>query len=101
LLKLKGYLRQTSASVGNIYQPSITQVNVNILSEELSLKEKYKQVHYVEPSTSKFEVKLETPKGIIPEVKFEIIWSTPISLIDTLPVKKNNPFQSLISFVHS
>jgi hypothetical protein len=59
------------------------QVNVKIPAEELSLKEKYKQVHSAEASTSKSEVKLETPEGIIPEVKFEIIQTTPISLIDT------------------
>ena len=73
LLKLKGYLRKTSVSTGNIYQPIVMQVNVNIPTEELSLKEKYKQVHYAEASTSKSEVKSETPEGIIPEVKFEII----------------------------
>jgi hypothetical protein len=45
LLKPKGYLRQTSASTGKVYQPRVTQVNVKIPAEELSLKEKSKQVH--------------------------------------------------------
>jgi hypothetical protein len=83
LLKPKGYLRQTSASAGKIYQPRVTQVNVKILVEELSLKEKSKQVHYAEASTSKSEVKLETPEVIIPEIKFEIDQTIHISLIDT------------------
>jgi hypothetical protein len=88
LLKPKGYLKQTFASVGKIYQPRVTQFNVKILAEELILKEKYKQVHYAEASTSKSEVKLETPEGIIPEVKFEIIQTTPILLTDTFTSKK-------------
>jgi hypothetical protein len=83
LLKPKGYLRQTFASTGKIYQPRVTKINVNIPAQEQILKEKYKQVHSAEASTSKYEIKLETPEGIIPEVKFEIIQTTPISLIDT------------------
>jgi hypothetical protein len=51
--------------MGKIYQPGVMQVNVNIPAEELSLKEKYKQVHSAKASTSKFEVTLETLEGII------------------------------------
>jgi hypothetical protein len=60
-LKPKGYLRQISASVGKVHQPRITQVNVNIPTEEINLKEIFKQVHSVEASTSKPEIKLEAP----------------------------------------
>ena len=49
------------------------QVNVKIPAEQLSLKEKCKQVYFAKALTSRLEVKLETPEGIIPEVKFEII----------------------------
>jgi hypothetical protein len=62
LLKSKGYLRQTFASAGKVYQPRVMQVNVKSLAEELSLKEKFKQVRYVETSTSKSEVKIGTPE---------------------------------------
>ena len=89
LLKPKGYLRQTFASVGKIYQPRVTQVNVKIPAEEISLKEKFKQAHSAETSTSKSEVKLETPEVIIPEIKFEINQTIPISLIDTFTNEKN------------
>jgi hypothetical protein len=82
MLKPKGYLRQTATSVGKVYQPRVTQVNIKIPAEELSLKEKFKQVHSAEASTSKSEVKLETPEVIIPEIKFEIDHTIPISLID-------------------
>jgi hypothetical protein len=71
-LKPKGYLKQTSASVGKVHQPRITQVNANIPAEEQTLKENFKQFHYVEASTSKPKVKLETPEVIVSELKFEI-----------------------------
>jgi hypothetical protein len=58
LLKPKGYLRKTVASAGKVYQPIITQVKVKIPAEELILKEKFKQVHSAEASTSKSEVKV-------------------------------------------
>ena len=72
LLKPKGYIRQNFAWVGNVHKPIISQVNVNIPAEELNLKENFKQVHSAEASTSKLEIKLETPEVIIPEIKFEI-----------------------------
>jgi hypothetical protein len=71
-LKPKGYLRQTIASADKVYQPRVTQVNVKVPTEELTPKESFKQVHSAEASTSKPEVKLETPEVIIPEIKFEI-----------------------------
>jgi hypothetical protein len=92
LLKSKGYIRQTFASASNIYQPRVTQVNVKIHAEEISLKEKYKQVHSAKASTSKSEVKLETLEGIIPEIKFEIVHTTPISLIDTFTSENEESF---------
>ena len=36
LLKTKGYLKKTSASIVKVYQPKVTQVNVKILAEEIS-----------------------------------------------------------------
>jgi hypothetical protein len=66
LLKPKGYVRQTSASIGKVHKPIITQFNVNILAEELTLKEDFRHVHPAEASTSKPEINLETPEVIIP-----------------------------------
>lgn len=83
MLKPKGYLRQTSASAGKVHQPRITQVNVKITVEELTPKENFKQVHFAEASTSKPEIKLDTPEVIIPEIKFEIDQFIHVSLIDT------------------
>jgi hypothetical protein len=80
------YLRQTSTSTGKVYQPIITPVNVKIPAEELSLKEKSKQVHSAKASTTKFEVKLETPEAIIPEINFEIDQTILVSLIDTFTI---------------
>jgi hypothetical protein len=85
-LKLKGYLKQTSASVGKVYQPRVMQVNSKILVEELSLKEKIKQVHSIETSTSKSDGKLETLEVIILEIKFWIDQTIPISFIDTFSI---------------
>jgi hypothetical protein len=82
LLKPKEYLRQTLSSVGKVHQPKIT-LNVNIPTEELTLKENFKQVYYAEASTSKRKIKLETPEVNIPEIKFEIDQTIPVSLIDT------------------
>jgi hypothetical protein len=48
MLKPKGYLRQTSASTGKVYQPIASQVNVKIPIEERTLKEISKQVHSAE-----------------------------------------------------
>jgi hypothetical protein len=64
------------------------QFNVNIPVEELSIKENFKQVHYAETSTSKSEVKLETPEVIIPKVKFKIDQTILVSLIDTFTSEK-------------
>jgi hypothetical protein len=73
LLKTKGYLRQMSASAGKVYQPKVTQVNVKISVEEISLvdsKEKHQiKSHSAEASTSNPEIKLENPEVEIPEVK--------------------------------
>jgi hypothetical protein len=88
LLKPKGYLRQNSTLGGKVYQPRVTQVNVNIPTEEQILKEKYKQVHFAEESTSKSKVKIETPKVVIPEIKFEIDQTILVSLIDTFTSEK-------------
>jgi hypothetical protein len=76
---------------GKIYQPKVTQVNVNIPAEEVSLlssKEKHQKPHSAEASTSNPEVKLENPEEVIPEVKLydlkgENFQNTPISLINT------------------
>jgi hypothetical protein len=46
LLKTKGYLRQTSASAGKVYQPKVSQVNVNISAEEISLVDS-KEIHQI------------------------------------------------------
>jgi hypothetical protein len=100
-LKPKGYLRQTSASAGKVHQPRITQVNVKIPAEELTLKENFKQVHSAEASTSKPEIKLETPEVIIPEIKFEIDQTIPVSLIDTFTSENKDPFQSPLSLILS
>jgi hypothetical protein len=83
LLKPKGYLRQNFALAGKVHQPIIMQVKVKIPAEELIIKEKFKQVHSTEASTSKPEVKLETPEVINPEIKFEIDQTIPVSLIYT------------------
>jgi hypothetical protein len=72
LLKPKGYLRHTTASASKVYQPRITQDNVKVHTEELTPKESFKQIHFVEASTSKPEVKIKTPEAIIPEIKVEI-----------------------------
>jgi hypothetical protein len=90
LLKTKGYLKKTSASTGKIYQPKVTQVNVKIPTEEVSLlssKEKHQKPHSAEASTSNPEVKLENPEEVIPKVKLydlkgENFQNTPISLIE-------------------
>jgi hypothetical protein len=97
LLKPKGYLRQTVASTGKVYQPRVTQVNVKVPTEEITPKESFKQIHSAEASTSKPEVKLETPEVIIPEIKVEIDLTDTFtsenkgslsipSVIDTLPI---------------
>jgi hypothetical protein len=82
LLKPKGYLKQNFASVGKVYQPRVTQDNVKVPSEEITPKEIFKQFHSIEHSTSKPRVKRETLEVIIPEIKFEIDWTIPVSLID-------------------
>jgi hypothetical protein len=82
-VKPKGYLRQTSTSTGKVHQPRIMQVNVKIPVEELTLEESFKQVHFAKASTSKHEIKLETPEVIILEIKFEIDQTILVSLIDT------------------
>jgi hypothetical protein len=72
LLKPKGYLKQTVASTGKVYQPKVTQVNAKVQIEELTPKESFKQVPSAEASTSKPEAKLENPEVIVPEIKVEI-----------------------------
>jgi hypothetical protein len=71
-LKPKGYLIKNSSSAGKVHEPRATQVNVKIIIEERTLKEISKQVHSVEPSTGKVEVKLKVLKVIILEIKFDI-----------------------------
>ena len=65
LLKTKGYLRQTFPSAGTVYQPKVSQVNVKISAEEISLVD-YKEIHHIkshsaEASTSNPKIKLEDP----------------------------------------
>jgi hypothetical protein len=97
LLKSKGYLKQTSASAGKIYQPKVTHVNVKIPAEELSIKDKHQKVHSVEASSSKSEVKLEVLEEVAPKVKSndpksENIHTIPISLIDTFTSESKESF---------
>jgi hypothetical protein len=71
-LKTKGCLKKIFASASKIYQPKVTQVNVNILAEKvrlLSSKEKHQKPHFAEASTSNSEVKLENSEEVIPKVK--------------------------------
>jgi hypothetical protein len=72
LLKPKGYLKSTTASVGKIYQPKVAQVNTKVLVEELTPEENFKQAPSAETSTSKPEVRFEIPKEILPNIKTEI-----------------------------
>jgi len=94
LLKPKGYLRQTVASAGKVYQPRITQDNVKVPTEEVKPKESFEQIHSAEPSTSKPEVKIKTPEVVVLELKVDI------DPTDTF-INKEKRFHSIPSIVYT
>jgi hypothetical protein len=71
-LKPKGYLKSTTASSGKIYQPNVSQVSTEVVVEELTSKENFKQTPSAEASTSKPEVRFENLEEVVPKINTEV-----------------------------